>query len=88
MDPPRVDDFPQIPGRRCLDRHLFDSHLPATLHHPESAISPYFERELDSPGARLTSKARQEGLAAYRFELVPQGPHDIGYFERKVSPSM
>lgn len=46
--------------------------------------SPYFEHELQIPGARLTSKARQEGLASYRFELITQEPTDIGYFERKV----
>jgi hypothetical protein len=47
--------------------------------------SPYFEEALRNRGARLTSTARQEGLAAYRFELVTRGPGDNGYFERKVS---
>ena len=38
----------------------------------------------EAPGTRLTSKARQEGAAAYRFELTTSGPQDIGSFERKV----
>lgn len=84
MDPPRIDDFPQY---RDGDVSIVISST--RIYQLHSTIlkrnSPYFERELDSAGARLTSKARQEGLAAYRFELVTQGPHDIGYFERQVN---
>lgn len=47
--------------------------------------SPFFLAEINrEPGARLTSKARQEGAAAYRFELITSDPQDIGYFQRKV----
>ena len=49
--------------------------------------SPFFEHELQHPGARLTSKARHEGLASYRFELVVQAQDDFGYFEPKVFSS-
>ena len=85
MDPPRVDDYPKY-----SDGDVSIVISSTRIYQLHSAIlkrnSPYFERELQQPGARLTSKARQEGLAAYRFELLAQGPHDIGYFERKVSP--
>ena len=84
MDAPRVDDFPKY-----KDGDVSIVISSTRIYQLHSTIlrrnSRYFERELDSPGARLTSKARQEGLAAYRFELVTHRLQDIGYFERKVS---
>jgi hypothetical protein len=87
MEAPRLDDFPKY-----KDGDVSIVISSTRVYQLHSTIlkrnSPYFERELQSPGARLTSKARQEGLAAYRFELVTQGPHEIGYFERKVGYSL
>ena len=45
--------------------------------------SPFFAKQLVDP-PRLNAKARQEHLAAYRFELHGVGPQGIGHFVRKV----
>lgn len=83
MNVPRQDEFPRF---RDGDVSIVISLT--RFYQLHSTVlkrnSPYFERELQVPGARLTSKARQEGLAAYRFELVTQNAQEIGYFERKV----
>ena len=86
MDPPRLDEFP-----RYTDGDVSIVISPTRIYQLHSTVlkrnSPYFECELQEPGARLTSKARQEGLAAYRFELVSADAQDIGYFVRKVCTS-
>ena len=45
--------------------------------------SPWFAKQLVD-GPRLNAKARQDHLAAYRFELQGAGPQAIGRFVRKV----
>jgi hypothetical protein len=84
MDTPRMEQFPKYDDGDVSivvsSTRIYQLHSSVLRRN-----SPYFEEALRNPGARLTSKARQEGLAAYRFELVTRGPGDNGYFERKVS---
>jgi hypothetical protein len=65
---------------------------PTRIYQLHSAVlrrnSTYFEQQLRTPGARLTGKARNEGRAAYRFELVGRANDGLGHFERLVSFSV
>jgi hypothetical protein len=85
MDAPRMDQFPKYDDGDVSivvsSTRIYQLHSSVLRRN-----SPYFEKALEAPGARLTSKARQEGLAAYRFELVSSGHGDNGYFVRQVSP--
>lgn len=49
--------------------------------------SVFFEEELAEPGAKLTAKARRDGSAAYRFDLVGDPANAVGRLQRRVHTS-
>lgn len=47
--------------------------------------STFFDEEFKEPGAKLTAKARRDGAAAFRFDLVKDLQDAVGRLQRRVS---